>query len=187
MPATIAKDKEFLALVNSGAIEADRADFKMPDSVVKVGSEYYKKGHIPKDTPENKLAAPSGLTVSYNESSQTITLRWGAVGRVADDESYGEFGYKIYKDGVYVGWTTGTSYTMSTSSPSGSYRVEAAYKGYSGIEAASATNNFTFKHQNTPEEDCAEQGGTWDGSTCTINQPEPSPSDSPEPETPNNP
>ncbi len=178
LPATLAKDAEFRALIDSGVIESNRSAFKMPSSVVKMGNEYYKKGHMPKETPkEDKLAAPGGLKVSYNESTKVVTLSWGAVSRVPNDESYGEFGYKIYKDGVYVGWTTGTSYTMSTSSPSGSYKVMASYKGYSGVEGASATNNFTFKHQNTPQEDCAEQGGTWTNNTCVI---ETDPPESPE-------
>ena len=179
-PATYAKDRLFRALV-AGAMESNRSQWKQPSSVEKIGGEYYKKGHAPKTPTESSLAAPSNLTVSYNEATQTISLSWGAVKRIADDESFGEFGYKIYRNGTLVGWTTGTSYSISTSTPSGSYRVVAAYKGYSGIEGASATNNFTFKHKNTPEEDCAEKGWTWDGVECKEPSVEPQPTT---PETP---
>ena len=46
IPATIAKDAEFIALVNAGAMESNRAAFKQPASVLRYGNELYKKGII---------------------------------------------------------------------------------------------------------------------------------------------
>lgn len=52
IPATVQKDKLFLALAN-GVFEKNKSEFKMPDSVVKaqIGDsyEYFKKGHEPKN------------------------------------------------------------------------------------------------------------------------------------------
>ncbi|MBQ6539193.1 MAG: transglycosylase domain-containing protein [Bacilli bacterium] len=163
IPASIAKDHEFIALVNAGAMESNRGTFKQPNSVLKAGGEYYKKGtKPPKTEAPSALQAPGNLRVSYNPSSQTLSLSWGAVKRVKDDSSYGEFGYRIYRNGALIGWTTGTSYSISTSEPSGTYKVQAGYKGYSGIQAGSATNKFTYK----------------------VEEPDPEPEPEPEPETP---
>ena len=151
IPAAFAKDAEFVALVNSGAMESNREAFKAPASVVKRGSEYYKKGHEPaKEEVEEKLGAPGNFSVHYDEATGTVTLSWSGVGRLKDDGEFGEFGYKVYKDGTLIGWTKDTRYTLTTSAPSGSYKVIAAYKGFSGVSADSATVNYSFEP--TPEE-----------------------------------
>ena len=151
IPAAFAKDAEFVALVNSGAMESNREAFKAPASVVKRGSEYYKKGHEPaKEEVEEKLGAPGNFSVHYDEATGTVTLSWSGVGRLKDDGEFGEFGYKVYKDGTLIGWTKDTRYTLTTSAPSGSYKVIAAYKGFSGVSADSATVNYSFEP--SPEE-----------------------------------
>ncbi len=162
IPASIAKDKEFIALVNSGAMESNRANFKQPNSVVRYGSELYKKGTKPEKTEAPaSLKAPGNLRVSYNSGNQTLSISWSAVSRVKDDSTYGEFGYYIYRNGTLVGWTTSTSYSITTSEPTGTYKVQAGYKGYSGIQAGSASNKFTY----------------------TVEEPDPEPEETPEPET----
>lgn len=162
IPASIAKDKEFIALVNSGAMESNRANFKQPNSVVRYGSELYKKGTKPEKTEAPaSLKAPGNLRVSYNAGNQTLSLSWSAVSRVKDDSTYGEFGYYIYRNGTLVGWTTSTSYSITTSEPTGTYKVQAGYKGYSGIQAGSASNKFTY----------------------TVEEPDPEPEETEEPET----
>lgn len=180
IPAAIAKDREFVALVNSGAIESNRESFKAPNSVSKMGSEYYKKGFEPEKPPvEEKLSAPSSLKVSYSPATHSVNISWNAVARLENDSEYGEFGYKVYKDGTLLGWTTSLSYNLSTTSPSGSYKVIASYKGYSGVESASATNNYKYIEQTpspspTPKPaetiltkpECEAAGYTW--TTTTI-------------------
>ena len=63
--------------------------------------------------------------------------------QLENDGDYGEFGYKVYRNGTYVGWTTNTSYTFNTTSPDGTYKVQASYKGYSGVTSNSATYVYT--------------------------------------------
>lgn len=143
LPATIQKDKLFLALANA-AFEKDKAEFKMPDSVVKASigesSEYFKKGHEPKNTKneeDTKLATPSGLKVSY--SGNKVTITWNGVNRLSGDESYGTFGYNVYQGNTLLTFTEGTSYSFTTSNPYTTYRVVATYKSYSGAQSDAAS------------------------------------------------
>ena len=146
IPATIQKDRLFLALANA-AFEKDKASFKMPDSVVKANigesSEYFKKGHEPKNSHESvkKLATPSGFKVTY--SGNKITMSWNPVPRLGDDESYGDFGYNVYQGNTLLDFVTKSSYSFTTANPYTTYKVVATYKSYSGAQSDPAT--FTFK------------------------------------------
>ena len=183
IPATMAKDRLFNALVSSGAMEGDRAPFQQPASVVKVavssGSnpaklayngqnavyEYFKKGFEPTeyDWSNYKLPAPSNLTASVGTGK--IVLSWGAVSPgEAGKPEYGKFGYNVYKDGVLLDWTDKTSYTHTAGNIYGTYKVVATYKSYSGIQSSEAILKVE-EEKPKPEE---------------PETPEPSPSDSPE-------
>ena len=183
VPATIQKDRLFIALVNSGAMESNRADFKQPNSVVKVNvspysnpaklavpggpsiTELFKKGTEPTeyDTGNYKISAPGNFKVVNNGGS--VTMSWNAVSPLKTGDDHGEFGYNVYKDGVLIAWTNKTSYTFSPSSPYGTYKVIATYKSYNDIQSSAAT--FTLSEP--------------------VVVPEPEPTPDPEPETPENP
>ena len=171
LQASIAKDKLMLALINAGAMEKNRSGWKQPSSVVRMGNELYKKGYEPEKEEITTLGAPGNFRVSYNGG--TVNLSWSKVSRLKDDSEYGEFGYKVYYNGTLVGWTTGTSYSFNTSNPSGTYKVQAGYKGYSGVSANTATNKFTYQEPKQEEETitctplldqdaCTKSGGTYD-------------------------
>ena len=157
IPATIAKDRLFNALVSSGAMESNRTAFQQPASVVKVavssGSnpaklafngqnavyEYFKKGFEPTeyDLTNYKLPAPSNLKATVGTGK--LILSWGAVNPgEAGKTEYGKFGYNVYKDGVLLDWTDKTSYTYTGSNIYGTYKVVATYKSYSGIQSSEA-------------------------------------------------
>lgn len=161
VPATIQKDKIFKALINSGAMESNREAFVQPNSVSKVGVvagsnppmlpgaytgeivyEYFKKGYEPDQVyEEEKLAKPNNLKATYNKLTKKVTLSWDKVsqGNTAD-KNYGTFGYNIYLGSTLIGFTEKTSYTYTPKdSPYGTYKVIAAYKGYSGIQSEAAT------------------------------------------------
>ena len=169
VPATIQKDKLFLALANA-AFEKDKSEFKMPSSVVKAavgGSstsyEYFKKGHEPKATEEkaSKLATPSGLKAAY--SGNKVTLTWNAVSKLDGDEKYGEFGYNVYKGNTLLGFASGTSFTYNNEKGENifdTYRVIATYKSYSGAQSDAASyalseevkeSSFTCVGSDTPK------------------------------------
>ena len=143
IPATIQKDKLFLALANV-AFEKDKSEFSMPSSVVKtsIGEsyEYFKKGHEPKNATEEaqtKLETPSGLKAAY--SGNKVTITWNAVNKLSGDENYGTFGYNIYQGNTLLTFTEGTSYSFSTSNPYSTYKVIATYKSYSGAQSDAAS------------------------------------------------
>ena len=158
IPATIQKDRLFSSLVNSGAMEGDRAAFAQPSSVVKIGIapgsnppklavpgggavyEYFKKGTEPTeyDTSSYKIGAPGNFKAT--EKNGKVTLSWNPVspGELGDD-SHGAFGYNIYKDNVLIEWTSKTSYTFTPSNPYGTYKVIATYKSYNDLQSEAAT------------------------------------------------
>lgn len=167
IPATIQKDKLFLALAN-GAFEKNKAEFKMPDSVVKLGIisgsnppqiagagysgsviyEYFKKGKEPTasaDVTNSKLATPTGLKVAY--SGNQVTLTWNGVDRIGGDENYGEFGYNVYQGNTLLDFVKGTTYSFTTSNPYATYRVIATYKSYSGAQSDAASYTLEEKQE----------------------------------------
>ena len=156
IPATMAKDRLFNAIVASGAMEGDRSPFEQPQSVVKVGVaagsnpaklayngnnaiyEYFKKGYEPTeyDWSSYKLPAPGNFNASVGNGK--VVLSWGGVNPgEAGKPEYGKFGYNVYKDGVLLDWTDKTSYTY-TGNVYGTYKVIATYKSYSGIQSSEA-------------------------------------------------
>ena len=165
IPATIAKDKLFRALIETGAMEADRAPFNMPDSVVKLpiyaGSnpaivaggdyngvvyEYFKKDFQPSNSASKEQeilsgVAPSNLKVSYNSTSHVVSLSWNAA-KVTQNPAYGEFGYNIYLNDNLIGWTNDIAFSFQTASPCGTYKLVGTYQSYSGIQTSPATVSF---------------------------------------------
>ena len=166
VPATIQKDKLFQALAK-GAFESNREEFKMPDSVVKIGIisgsnppqaagdgysgdvtyEYFKKGKEPEVATVTKLSTPSGLKVAY--SGDKVTITWNGVSKLEKDENYGEFGYNVYQGNRLLTFTSGTSYSFKSTSPYDTYKVIATYKSYSGAQSDAAT--YTLKETTAPE------------------------------------
>lgn len=158
LPATIQKDKLFLALANA-AFESNKEEFKMPDSVVKLGIvagsnppqvasegsgnivyEYFKKGHEPEQSTSQastKLATPGNLKVTY--SGNKVTITWNSVSRLENDEKYGTLGYNVYQGNTLLKFVEGTSYTFETQDPYTSYKVVATYKSYSGAQSSPAS------------------------------------------------
>lgn len=208
VPATIQKDRIFNALVKAGAMESSREEFKQPTSVVKLGIvsgtnppiiagsgytgnvvyEYFKKGYEPEETDLSsiKLDKPENLKVSYDESTNKVTLTWSAV-NPGDNKNLGTFGYNVYIGSTLIGFTENTSYTYtlnSSSSPYGTYKVIPTFKGYSGIQGTAAT--YTLEEKEEPEEpeepekpekpdiptdekSCIAAGGSWSIITgCTL-------------------
>lgn len=145
-------------------------NFEVPDSVVKVGIEkgsnpaklagsgtpesqivyeYFKKGTEPTESSSKytKLSNISNLKASYDESSKTVSLSWSKASPLDDAESgWGKFGYKVYKNNAYLGFTTSNSYTISnTSNPEGTYKVITSYEKNSSKDSSGATVSLVAK------------------------------------------
>ena len=142
-------------------------DFAVPNTVVKVGVEYtndvnrqpmlasnftpsdqviyewFKKGTEPTEVSAayQRLSDVTGYSGNYNPSNKTVTLSWNAVTPLSTEmpSNYGAFGYKIYKNGSLLGFTTKTvyGYTMIPGEdPNGNYRITAAYQNVGACESA---------------------------------------------------
>lgn len=162
VPATIQKDRLFQALAKA-AFESNREEFKMPDSVVKLGIiagsnppqvskdgsgnvvyEYFKKGYEPEEGAQqlaNKLETPGNVKVNY--SGNKVTISWNAVSRLEGDDNYGALGYNVYQGNTLLKFVEGTSYTFETNNPYATYRVVATYKSYSGAQSEAASYQLT--------------------------------------------
>ena len=169
IPATIAKDYFFNALVSAGAMEWDREPFQQPASVVQVAvsptsnppklaipgtdsiTELFKKGFEPTeyDTTNYKLPAPGNFKAV--ESNGKVTLSWQAVDpSILANSSHGKFGYNVYKDGVLLDWTDKTTYVYSsTNSIYGTYKVMATYKAFNEVQSEEAI--YTLKEPEKPK------------------------------------
>lgn len=149
-------------------------DFKVPSSVVKVAVEmgtnpaklassatpkskityeYFAKGTEPTEisTTYIKLSNVTNLTASYDVFTGNVNLSWSAAVQGKDyDDSYGDFGYRIYLDGSYLGFTTETSYTVTgLSNPVGTYKVVTTYENYSETDSSGATAKITEAQTDT--------------------------------------
>ena len=189
LPGSMQKDRLFRALVFAGAIEADRADFVQPSSVVRVpvaaGSnpaklaapgapviyEYFKKGTEPTeyDWSNYKLPAPGNLRVEPDAITGRVSLSWNAVSPgEAGSDSHGAFGYNVYKDNVLITWTDKTTYSFKPDGGIyGTYKVIGTYRSYNDIQTEPATITVA---KEVPKPD-----------------PEPEPDPEPDPDTPETP
>ena len=174
IPATMAKDRFFNALVDSGAMEANREAFVQPASVVSVAvspnsnppklalpgmptiTELFKKGFEPTeyDITNYKLPAPSNFTAK--ESGNKVVLSWSAVDPgVLQSTSHGRVVYTIYKDNTVIDNTEKTSYTYTPNGNQyGTYKVMATFKGASDVTSDIAYYKLDKPKEEDPEPTC---------------------------------
>ena len=147
-------------------------DFAVPGSVVKVGVEFnsnvdeepklpsaytphdriryewFKRGTEPTEVSTFYVRAgtPQNYSVSYDPNRKFVNMSWDSVGRPFDaDPSYGEFGYKLFKDGVYIDFTTNVIYTINNATnPNGTYSVVAGFRENGSNDSAPATRVLNY-------------------------------------------
>lgn len=142
-------------------------DFEVPDSVVKVaiekGSnpaklassatpknkityEYFRKGTEPTEISPVyiKLSNVTNLTANYDFLTGNVKLSWTESSPNKDfDETYGRFGYKIYFNNKYLGFTEQTQYVIQNQeNPVGTYKIITTYENYSDTDSSGATINI---------------------------------------------
>ncbi len=117
---------------------------------------YFRKGTGPTevgDDVEEKLPSVSGI--SSKVSGNTVTLNWNGIS--ADklleynfDETYGTIGYDIYvKNGengseTYVGTTTSTSYSHTTSYSNPIYVIYTAFSNYKNNRSGGVSHKVSI-------------------------------------------
>ena len=148
-------------------------DFAVPNTVVKVGVEmsgdvnrepklasaytptdkivyeWFKKGTEPTEVSAayQRLSDVTNLLGKYDDTNNLVTLSWNGIAPPTDNlsEQYGELGYKIFKDGNYIGFTTDTIFIINNATePNGVYRVSAGYKNVSTVDSAGI--NYTISY-----------------------------------------
>lgn len=139
------------------------ASTSTPESMKVTG--YFRKGTAPTETSTSYDTLPSVSNVSSKVSGKTVSLSWDGLSaedmlELNADESFGVIGYDIYvKDGsggseTYVGTTTSTSYTHTTSYSNPVYVIYTAYANYKtnrskGVQhSVSITTDFDVKVTN---------------------------------------
>ena len=149
-------------------------DFKVPNTVVKVGVEkfndvnrdpklpsaftpadqivyeWFKKGTEPTEVSAayQRLSDVTGLTGSYDEKNKKVTLSWNAIKKPEEDmsKSYGDLGYKVFMGGTYLGFTKETTFTINdVENPNTSYRVSAGYSKSGAVDSAGIVYNINYQ------------------------------------------
>ncbi len=170
----VATERNRLYKTAGKVLFTSKKKFKVPDTVVKVaiekGSpnpgrlassstpagkityEYYKKGTEPTEvsTTYSKLSNVTNLSATYDYTTKYVRLSWTASSKSKDaDKSYGDFGYKIYKNNKFLTFTTDTYYTYTGDNPEGTYKVVTAYKNYSDIDSSGVTRTISASQTDT--------------------------------------
>jgi penicillin-binding protein 1A len=147
-------------------------DFKMPSSVVKVAVErtsdvnaepklaspytpndkkvyeYFKKGTEPTEvsTAYMKLPKQVDFSVSYEPAHNRVNMSWNRVSSNMDvDVSHGELGYRLYKDGKEIAFTTNNIYSIdNVGEPNGRYAIRAGYRNNKENDSAEASRVLNY-------------------------------------------
>ena len=128
-------------------------DFKRPSSVISVAiekgtnpgllpsentpsnmkvTELFKRGTEPTDISNAYISLENVTGLTSNYADGKITLTWNNVEiktlNKGEEERFGNFGYKIFVDGKYVGFTKDTTYSIETDNQYATYKVCTAYE-----------------------------------------------------------
>lgn len=168
--------KGLFSAIAGKIFKRDGSDFKVPNSVIKVAIErgndpnqkpklaseytptdkivyeYFKKGTEPTEvsTAYQRLPNASGLSVNYDEAAKLVNLSWNGINTPSDIlTEYGAIGYRIYHNGQYVGFTTGTTYSIANvTSPSGVYKIDTGYETNQGLDSTGITFTLNYVDPN---------------------------------------
>ncbi|MEJ6526954.1 MULTISPECIES: transglycosylase domain-containing protein [unclassified Exiguobacterium] len=119
--------------------------FQRPDSVLSLGNELYVKGTKPKDLQPEKLTAPTGASVNYDESSQAGSVSWSYDFDGAQADGYSDISFTVTQQSAeggeqVVGTTGETSIDISN----------LAEGDTTFTIVAKATNPLTGEQQSAP-------------------------------------
>ena len=155
--------------IEKAVMKTNNQDFEVPDSVVKVaveiGSEnpgllpsentpedqityeYFKKGTEPTEvsTKYQKLENVSNLNVTYSETEKKTSITWSKLNTPTANNEYGRFGYKVYLNDIYLGFTEENSLIVDAPSVIGGvYKVITAFENYELNQSDGATFEFNY-------------------------------------------
>ena len=148
--------KNLWAATAGRIFKANGQDFTPPASVVKVGVEYngdvnaepklasdftpqdqiiyewFKKGTEPTEVSTRfmRLASVQNFNASFEVAKNRVNMSWSPVSTsMSVDASYGELGYRIFRNGQEIGFTTRTVYSIeNVTDPNGRYSIIAGFR-----------------------------------------------------------
>ncbi|HOZ53980.1 MAG TPA: transglycosylase domain-containing protein [Bacilli bacterium] len=113
---------------------------------------YFRKGTVPKEVSARFLPLPSIVNLTGTRTGNNISLSWDLpeIGEnyLALVEKYGDIGYDIYvKDNstnltTYLGTTTGSTYTTTSSAEDVSYFIYTAYSKLKDTKSTGVEKRF---------------------------------------------
>ena len=198
--AVVQRGKIFKA-IEKAVMKTNNQDFEVPDSVVKVavekGSEnpgllavegvtpedqityeYYKRGTEPTEysTKYQKLENVSNLNVTYSETEKKTSITWSRLNAPTANSEYGRFGYKVYLNDMYLGFTEENSLIVDAPSVIGGvYKVITAFENYE----LNQSDGTIFEFNYSTESESNNNGGTVEnpdsGTTPTPSTPSTTP------------
>lgn len=161
LPSTegVAERGRLFRAVGNIVFTKDYQDFKKPSSVVCSDVELGSNNMLPSEnTPEDqksyecfrtgteptevstkydKLKNVTNLSVVYDPTTLSVNLSWSKANKSQNEkEEYGNFGYKIYKDETYLGFTEDNYFIISDEDkPYATYKVVTTYEDFSDIDS----------------------------------------------------
>lgn len=167
--------------VTKVAIEFGTDPLKLPSANTpssKIKYELFKKGTEPTERSSSYVSLSNVTNLAINVESGKVNLSWSAATQPTlsdtEKETNGDFGYEIYKDGSYVGFTTSTEYSYSPSSVYGTYKVVTAYKNFktnrsSGVTVTHGTTaNISLQLNPNRESETLAIGTTYQESSKPV-------------------
>ena len=156
---------DFVRNVGRKLFKGGNKRFNVPNSVVKVDVEfpsnppmlasastpasqrksyYFKKGTEPTETSVKYSQLPNVTGLTANKiSTNVVKLTWNAAtnpsSSTADNSNYGRFGYRIYKDNNFIGFTTNTNFTYTNSDYVGTYKVVTCFENLNENQSSGST------------------------------------------------
>ncbi|WP_215141455.1 transglycosylase domain-containing protein [Exiguobacterium qingdaonense] len=154
--------------------------FQRPDSVLSLGNELYVKGTKPKDLQPEKLVAPTGASVNYDESSQAGSVSWSFDFDGAQADGYSDISFTVTQQsadgGEQVVGTTGETSVDISNLPEGETTFTIVAKATNPLtgeqQSAPAQASYSIEPEEEPkeeEENTSEEGSNEDGSSDENN------------------
>ncbi len=93
-------------------------------------TELFKRGTEPTEISITYRTLDNPRNLTGTPTNGGVTLNWDSVPLPSDLENnnYGNYGYKIYLNGKYLGFTTKTTYFHASSSQTGEYTVKTGFE-----------------------------------------------------------
>lgn len=135
--------------------------FQRPDSVLSLGNELYVKGTKPKDLQPEKLTAPTGASVNYDEDSQAGSVSWSYDFDGAQADGYSDISFTVTQrsaeGGEQVVGTTGETSIDISNLAEGDTTFTIVAKATNPLtgeqQSAPAQANYSIEPKEEPQEE----------------------------------